>query len=462
MWPQSSLEEVQKAQVLADAGDADYTWQVEPQLAGDEWGAYLVDHGSEVVDRFLREVLGWDQYGFHSIQGDDGFAPGFFGGARGEGLGRGGSYLGIVYLRCRPGEANSLYPNESSWQHGTEPCAPTIDDLHFETVSLDLAQLDRRGSRGVWVVSDWRMTTPFAQADPAVVEAEATRHLEQFLAARIAGQDAEGYVEVDPDVALDVQLLYATSTGAPYERYEIERVSDPDWPYSGMDFKVRLYANGGTTVVEQEISWSGGLSMDANTTTENGQPFVLSYTSSDGEVSVSAPGSWQMWWPDAAHVADVGVWFGGLWGSEDFFGSGERIEFVDPVAYDAWCAANGGSPLLSAPADAAAIAQEVISDPNFETTAPVAASVGGVEAVSIDVALAPGGEACGIGMIEISRWIHTIGWNPGWRLRLYLVDLPEGMSVQTLAITVVAPGERFDEVIAETTPIIESIAFNSD
>ena len=89
----------------------------------------------------------------------------------------------------------------------------------------------------------------------------------------------------------------------------------------------------------------------------------------------------------------------------------------------------------------------------------MAARVGGVEAVSIDVRLAPGGVACGVGMIEISRWIHTIGWEPGWRLRLYLVDLPEGMSVQTLAITVVAPEERFDEVIEETAPIIESIEF---
>ncbi len=137
------------------------------------------------------------------------------------------------------------------------------------------------------------------------------------------------------------------------------------------------------------------------------------------------------------------------------------IEFVDPVAYDAWCAANGGSPLLSAPADAAAIAQQVIADPDFETTAPVAARIGGLEAVSIDVTLAPGGEACGVGMIEISRWIHTIGWEPGLRLRLYLVDLPEGMSVETLAITVVAPEERFEEFIEETAPIIESIEFHA-
>jgi hypothetical protein len=200
--------------------------------------------------------------------------------------------------------------------------------------------------------------------------------------------------------------------------------------------------------------------MDANTTTENGQPIVLSYTSSDGEVTVSAPSTWEVLLPEAAPVADGGVWNGNLWRAEDLFGSGERIGLVDPVAYDSWCAANGGNPLLSAPADAAAIAQQLVADPDFETTEPIAVRVGGLDALSMDVTLAPGGEACGIGMIEISRWIHEIGWEPGWRLRLYLVDLPEGMSVQTLAITVVAPEERFEEFIAEIAPIIESIEFH--
>jgi hypothetical protein len=206
------------------------------------------------------------------------------------------------------------------------------------------------------------------------------------------------------------------------------------------------------------------LSLDPNTTTENGQPIDLTYTSDDGAVTVSAPSSWQAWMPGkgagaGGHEQALDVWFGSLWHPEDFFGSGERIELVDPVAYDAWCAANGGSPLLSAPADAAAIAQQLGDDPDFETTAPVTARIGGVEAVSIDVALAPGGTPCGVGMIEISRWVHGLH-EPGWRLRLYLVDLPEGMPVETLAITVVAPEERFDDVIADTAPIIESIEFH--
>ena len=440
MWPQSTLEEVQEAQELADAGDPDYTWQVDPQLTSDDPSALLAEgHQIELVDRFLRQVLGWEAYMWNPWEGD--------------------VFNDQHYLRCAPGRTNPLYPPGPEAEWG-ELCAPTIDDLQYESVSLDLAQLDRLGPEGIWVVNGWRQAAPFRQADPVVVEARLTERLEEFLTARIAGQGAELHVLVDP--ALDVPLLYATTSGAPYERYEIERVDGPAWPYAGMTFSVRLFADGGATVVEQEMfSQTGELSrMDGYTTVENGQPIQLSHTSFDGEVTVSAPSTWRMWWPEAAHVADVDVWWGGLLRAGDSFGSGERVEFVDPVAYDAWCAANGGSPLLSAPADAAAIAQQVISDPNFETTAPVAARVGGLDAVSIDVALIPGGEACGIGMIDISRWVHTIGWDPGLRLRLYLVDLPEGMSVETLAITVVAAEERFEEVIAETAPIIDSIEFH--
>ena len=235
-------------------------------------------------------------------------------------------------------------------------------------------------------------------------------------------------------------------------------VDGPRWPAGGMVFSVRLVANGDATVVEQRIEWypDTGLSLDANSTTENGQSVTLTYTSSDGEVTVSAPSPWRVWWPDPT----PDVWFGQMWRDSPYpVDGGFSIGFVDPVAYDAWCAANGGSPLLSAPADAATIAQQVIADPDFETTVPVATRIGGVEALSIDVALAPGGKACGIYIIDISRWIHSL--EPGLRLRLYLVDLPEGMSVKTLAITVVAPEERFEAFIAETASIIDSIEFHA-
>ena len=449
MWPQSNLEEVQEAQELADAGDPDSTWQLGTQLTLDDPWAHVGE--LELVDRFLREVLGWEAYLFNGVESvdDDGWVDGVLTDQR--------------FLRCVPGRTNPLYPPQPDSLLG-ESCAPTIDDLNYESVSLDLAQLDRQGPDGIWVVSRWGMTAPFAQADPAVVEEEAAERLEEFLAARIAGQGAEGYVQVysdnfGEDLGLDVPLLYATTSGAPYERYEIERVDRPQWPDGDMTFLVRLFTDGGATVVEHQISWEAWWRefwLSVGATTENGQPVTVSYTSSDGEVAVSAPSTWSTWSGGGAnHSLAPGVWFWELYRDED------RIEFTDPAAYDAWCAANGGSPLLTAPAGADAIAQKLIADPNFDTTAPVAALVGGVEAVSIDVALAPGGEACGIGMTVISRWIHTIGWDPGLRLRLYLVDLPEGMSVETLAITVVAPEERFEEVIEETKPIIESIEFHT-
>jgi hypothetical protein len=175
---------------------------------------------------------------------------------------------------------------------------------------------------------------------------------------------------------------------------------------------------------------------------------------------VTAPATWQAWLNGTSRGTRADdVWFGALWRAGDFFaGEGDQVELTDPVAFDAWCASQGGSPLLSGPAGAAETAQQVTADPRFETTAPTAARVGGLNAVSMDVTLAPGAESCPSFGIEISRWVHGVA--PGERLRLYLVDLPEGMPVRTLAVTIVATQDRFDDVIAETTPIIESIQFH--
>ena len=210
-----------------------------------------------------------------------------------------GGYTDIRFLRCAPGRTNPLYPGEL--------CAPTLDDLNYESVSIDLAQLDRQGSGGIWVVDRWGMTAPFAQADPAVAEAKATERLVEF-AARIAGEGAEGYVDVYDDwpVVREVPLLYATTSGAPYERYEYERVDGPGWPYGGyITFSVRLLADGGATVVEQEIysHWDGGrsagieggLAMQRPTTTENGQTVPVPYYFFDDEVVAWVPGPW---WSD--------------------------------------------------------------------------------------------------------------------------------------------------------------------
>jgi hypothetical protein len=309
------------------------------------------------------------------------------------------------------------------------------------------------------------MTAPFAQTDPVAAEATGRARLDTWLAARVAGQGAEGYV--GSGTYGSIPLLYATTSGAGYDRYTIERIDGPRWPTAYMTFAVRLFAND-ATVVQQDVLWdptNDVLGMYANTTYEDGQPVSLPYTSAEGDVTVSAPGPWSMWWAPSGYPRDLlGQDIAVITGlmtkdSPSYWVSKEYIGFVDPVAYDEWCAANGGTPLLTAPADAAEIAQQVAADPNLTTTAPVAARIGGLEAVSLDVALAPGGKLCQVGMIETSRWIHELGSSPNLRLRLYLVDLPEGSSVETLAITVQAPEERFEEFLSETAPIIDSIQF---
>ena len=429
MWPQSNLEEVEEAQELADAGDPDYTWQLDAQLTSDDPFERLAEgHRVELVDRFFREVLGWEASMFNAWEGFASHAS--------------GGYTDIRFLRCAPGRTNPLYPGEL--------CAPTLDDLRYESVSIDLAQLDRQGSGGIWVVDQWRMTAPFAQADPAVAEAKATERLVEFLAARIAGEGAEGYVDVYDDwpVVREVPLLYATTSGAPYERFEFERVDGPGWPYVGyITFSVRLFADDGATVVEQEIysHWDGGrsagieggLAMERPATTENGQTVPVPYYFFDDEVVAWVPGPW---WSD-------------YWGDEQ----ARFIDFSDPVAGDP--VAERECAPGTTPADAATLAEQVIADPNFETTAPVAARVGGLEAVSIDVARAPGATfSCWRVTVPMGLWIYAL--EPGLRQRLYLVDLPEGMSLRTLAITVTAHESRFEEVIEEAQPIIDSIEFH--
>jgi hypothetical protein len=265
IWPQSSLEEVRQAQALADAGDRAHTWQVDPQLSFDDlWLDRLNRPGAEIAERFLREEMGWDKFLFNPFVGelDHGAAD---------------RISGIGYMRCGLGDTNPLYPGAAvdlMTAPLAEPCAPSIDELRYESVILELTQPGQGGPTGIWVISGWQPTAPFAQADPDVAMAEAQARVEDYLQARIEGTGAEGGVDVRG--VREMPLLYATTSGAPYERYEIERTSGPTWPFGSIVFKVRLFPDGGETVVEQQIEWNGfGLRHDLTTTTENGQPVPL-------------------------------------------------------------------------------------------------------------------------------------------------------------------------------------------
>jgi hypothetical protein len=425
LWPQSSLEEVEEAQELADAGDPDYTWQLDPDIANGD------NPNAEIVARFIREELGWEAFLFNQWVGWD------------------QATSNLSYVRCAPNETNPLYPDDEY----AGRCAPTIDEQQYETVSIDLAQPGRQGPSGIWVVSDWTMGAPFSQMVPQPDEAAAL--VEDFLQARIDGEGAEEILEV-PEIELP--LLYATSGGAPYERFEFEQVGSPRWPFGSTQFKIRLFA--GDTVVEQLFStpWDGGLGLEypstgidnAAPTTENGQPVAVpDDIFHDGQVILYAPHPWRhTFMNDHGLIRDNGSTF-------------DEIQLMtDPVPVGTGCEAG------PAPADIESLVESIVSDPDLETTTPVVVSLGGTQALSMEVVAAPGASVCDYwpAPLVLSSSEQTsagMALEPGNRMRLYLLDLPEGLSARILAIAVIAPEDRFEAVIDEAVPILDSMEFHA-
>jgi hypothetical protein len=451
MWPQSTDEEVRQAQERADAGDPEYTWQVDPGLYSD-----VSLTGSAVIDRFLREALGWDEFLYNVRESDPELSS--------------SRRMGLVYIRCAAGESNPLYPIADENATGAARCAPTIDDLHYESVRFNLDQPEQKGPTAVWVVGEWE-TVPFAQVDPRVAETEVTAQLEEWLAARIAGEGAEGKVDTEDDrgdgrcngrfrdmCRIDeVPLLYATTSGAPYERYEIERVSEPRWPNAEMAFKVRLFADEGATVVEQPILWIdpqalGGagprLLSTVTEMTENGQPVAVSFGFPLGKVTASAARPWRV----SHHLFNYGLSLNDQYG-------GERVTFVpNPLPVGAGCRVGPD------PADAAALARSIRSDSSFDATAPVNVIVGGAEGLRMDVTLAPGASICPdldgrSSVVYHGRWGAVI--DHGSRMRLYLIDLRKGSTTWNLAIAIAAPESRFESVLEAAAPVLDSLEFHA-
>jgi hypothetical protein len=341
-------------------------------------------------------------------------------------------------------------------------CAPTIDEFRYETVTFDISQPDRQGPSGIWVVDQWKMLPPnpdvsvfhLVNPDPTMGEvqqvappsdAEVTALLQAFLGARVAGEGAEQYVLRELEQSSfdeEVPLLYATTAGAPYERFEIEGGQGPVWPNGWTDYKVRLFAQG-DTVVEQYLYvvrkdgrlWVVHRQWERQTM-ENGQPAAVPYSLLDGEVTFAATPPWHRS-GDYCYKTDRSVAVGL---------DGHCLEHVriapgaptmpcqdDPVAFET----------------AEALAAGFRADPNLVTTEPVPVRVAGLDGLQMDVTVTEPSVVCGLEP------------NAG-RMRLYLIDLPEGMSVPTLMISVVAPEGRFDEFVEDAQSIIDSIEFHRD
>jgi hypothetical protein len=465
MWPQSSLEEAQRAQRLADAGDPRYTWQVLGP------GPFTDARQTEFITRFLHEELGWEEFDLSGF-------PGLYAGVSQDGLWE------MLAVRCAPGQTNPLYPNDPEGRG----CAPTIDEYRYETVMINAEPPVRIGDdpSAIWVVSRWVMLQPadvqvtgthFRDDNGAVFrrqvqqvvppsDAEVTALLEAFLQARVDGEGAEEYLT---PAASQIPLLYATTSDAAYERSEFELVRGPVWPGGWREFKVRLFAAGGSTVVEQsflvERDEDGRLVLVYGAldpfkevlTTENGGALAEPYEFLDGEVTFDAAPPWD--------------WYVGGWG---FTPTMTTLEFDDPVQrFDQLLAVvadplpvEGGCRQGPAPADAEALARSIRSDPDLEATEPVAVGVGGIEALRMDVVAATGASVCEEGPAPQVVTPNDHDWygvflEHGERMRLYLLDLPEGLSARILAIAISAPEPDFEHVMEAAELIVGSFEFHT-
>jgi len=121
-----------------------------------------------------------------------------------------------------------------------------------------------------------------------------------------------------------------------------------------------------------------------------------------------------------------------------------------------------------AAADAAALAASIQSDPDLVATAPVEVTIGGIAGMQMDLTLAPAASACpedrnGNEPLPEDR-IRGTGFplELGSRMRLYLVDVPDGSATRILAFAVVAGEARFDAVMEAAAPIVESVQFHTD
>lgn len=199
------------------------------------------------------------------------------------------------------------------------------------------------------------------------------------------------------------------------------------------------------------VAWHRGATRanGAGATTESGTDGTGGYSFLNGEITLHADLPW-----------------------------GDHVEsYIDPRIFwligqpdDAWIEILANpSPEASctAPERVPASAQEVVraigSDPDIEATAPVAARVGGIDALQLDVFAVRGAPTCGdrVPVVTVSGREAWGGIDHGDRGRLYVLDLPGG-SARALVIMITAPEAVFEQAIEAAAPVVESVEFHTE
>lgn len=121
---------------------------------------------------------------------------------------------------------------------------------------------------------------------------------------------------------------------------------------------------------------------------------------------------------------------------------------------------------LRVPPSAEELVQAIRSNPDLEATVPVTESLGGIDALRMDVVAAPGASIapCGGVLVPVVSVPGRGAWGgvePGDVGRLYVLDLPGG-SARTLAIKITAPqGALFERAVEAAAPVLDSFEFHA-
>lgn len=358
-------------------------------------------------------------------------------------------------LTCNDGSA----PTDGATGEGEPGWTPLDEHLQNLTFTHDPGTDTLTDSFG----SIWRREGADASAAPTVPPAAwTTEILNGFLDARIAGDGAQQYLGTPEE---DIPLLYATTSGASYEGGEFEQVHGIEWPYGFRAFKFRLFA--GDTVVEQLIfmfhddperfptddRWleyqPDGFGTHIAPTTENGHPVAdLSYDYFDGEVTLLFAHPWVSTGGNFLRLIPEGV--------------GPSTDGAQRNTWDTLSIAADTAPMgpgcQAGPATAEALAESIRSE--LDISAPV---VGSAEALIIDVvndadAMTMLQRICDLGVVRLT--LQSPG-DTTERMRLYLLDTPEGSSMKILAIALVAPESKFDKAVEAAAPVVDSVEFHT-
>lgn len=171
-----------------------------------------------------------------------------------------------------------------------------------------------------------------------------------------------------------------------------------------------------------------------------------------GMVTFEVPEPWFSPWYSGVTESEESIVVGG--GPEGTYFTVIEVQAALPP-----CASSG------TPATAAGLAARIQADPNLDATALAPVTIGGVEALRLDVVPAEGAEICrgdrlqkGVPVVMHADFSHPWSVDRGDRMRIHLIPFP-GDPARTLAILIVAPSEAFDEVLGAAEPILESFRF---